>query len=124
MSRFLPVLCGCACAALAAGAAGAQQTFPPHVDMPVGALFGSVQPANNDGSTVASNAIPELQPQAARTAEALDVAAQVADPAIPRADADPQARAIVNLPVFDTPETRRLYPPLSRAGRATLPLGN
>jgi hypothetical protein len=111
-----------------ASAAHAQKVWPPHVDMPIGAQLGAVQPANNDGTTVASTALPDLVEKAspetleqlgvlpgARTADGTPVAARVPDPL---------TAVVTNGPVFDTPENRRLYPPLSRAGRATAPIGN
>jgi hypothetical protein len=115
-----------AAALFAATGAYAQKTYPPHVDMPAGAELGSTQPANNDGTTVASNAIPELLEKAspkvleqysttAPTATGVPVSGRVAEP---------PPMVTTNGPVFDTPETRKLYPPLSRAGRRTAAAGN
>jgi hypothetical protein len=121
-----PLLLGAA-ASLCAGAALAQQTSPPHVDMPVAAQLNAVQtgPVSN----------PKLEPVAAPTPTAADVGVTYPAQAVPAGDrspylsdnvSGPTADAVVvkSAPVPDTPSSRQLYRPLSRAGQRSAPASN
>ena len=121
-----PLILGAALG-LAAGAALAQQTNPPHVDMPVAAQLNRVQtgPVSN----------PKLEPVAAPTPAAADVGVTYPAQAVVSGErspylsdnvSGPTAGAVVvkSEPVPDTPAARQLYKPLSRAGQRTAPASN
>jgi hypothetical protein len=109
---------------LAAGAAFAQQTNPPVVDMPIGAQLGRLTP------------MPEtLPPAQAEQPKSGPAAVTVTDIAFghgndspyladPLAVSNAGAVVVAGTPVADTPQTRRMYRPLSRAGRISAPAGN
>ena len=110
-----------AAGSLVAGAAYAQRTYPPHVDMPIGAQIGAVQPGGAEvGETVADKAAPEVV--VAATPSQANAAATTPEPV--RLGQSTSPELVTNGPVRDTPATRRLYPPLSRAGKLTAPAGN
>jgi hypothetical protein len=111
---------------LAATAALAQQTNPPHVDMPIGAQLNRVD-----------TKVVGVIPQTAPTPTARDTSAGVTYPAQAVVAGDrspylsdnvsgPTARAeiVKSSPVPDTPAARQLYRPLSRAGQRSAPASN
>jgi hypothetical protein len=111
---------------LAATAALAQQTNPPHVDMPIGAQLGRID-----------TKVEGLKPMTAPTPTARDTSAGVTYPsqAVVSGDKSPylsdsisgptaQALIVKSSPVPDTPEARTLYKPLSRAGQKTAAASN
>jgi len=103
-----------ACAAsLFASLAQAQQTNPPHVDMPIGAAQGVTQPDSVDaGRTVA---------QEPRPLEAIVTPA----PARDAATTAPTTILVTNGPVPDTPANRAAFGgPESNAGKKTAPVAN
>ncbi len=125
---FRPLIVGAALS-LCAGAAFAQQTNPPHVDMPVAAQLNSIQtgPVSN----------PKREPIAttAPVPTAADVGVTYPAQAVVAGDRSPylsdnvsgptaQAEVVKSAPVPDTPESRQLYRPLSRAGQRTAAAAN
>ena len=114
-----------ATASLIAGAASAQRTWPPTVDMPIGAQIGRVEahPATPLPSTAAQ---PTARDAAAVTYPDVAVPAGEKSPYLSDNISGPTALAPVvkSQPSPDTPKTRKLYPPLSRAGQRTAPAGN
>ena len=111
---------------LAATAALAQQTNPPHVDMPIGAQLNRVD-----------TQVLGLKPVTAPTPAARDTSAGVTYPAfaVVAGDHSPylsdntsgptaQARIVKSSPVPDTPASRQLYKPLSRAGQRSAAASN
>jgi hypothetical protein len=114
-----------AAASLIAGAASGQRTWPPVVDMPIGAQTGRFEahPATALPSTAAQ---PTARDAAAVTYPDVAVPAGEKSPYLSDNVSGPTALAPVvkSLPAPDTPESRRLYPPLSRAGQRTAPAGN
>ena len=112
-----------AAVSLIAGVASAQRTYPPTVDMPIGAQIGRV-----DAHPVTN--LPAAQPSA-RDAAAVTYPTQ----AVPAGDRSPYlsdnvsgptaiAPVVKSEPVPDTPGNRTLYRPLSRSGTRTAPAGN
>jgi hypothetical protein len=113
-----------AAASLIAGAATAQRTYPPVVDMPLGAQTGRFE---------AQRATP--LPTTAVQPTARDAAVTYPSVAVPAGDRSPylsdnvsgptsQAPIVKSEPVPDTPGNRTLYRPLSRAGQRTAAAGN
>ena len=111
---------------LAATAALAQQTNPPHVDMPIGAQLNRID----------TQALG-LKPVTAPTPTARDTSAGVTYPAFAVVAGDhspylsdntsgPTAGALIvkSSPVPDTPASRQLYKPLSRAGQRSAAASN
>ena len=111
---------------LAATAALAQQTNPPHVDMPISAQLNRV-----DTQVVGP------KPMTAPTPTARDTSAGVTYPgvAVVSGDHSPylsdnvsgptaQAQIVKSSPVPDTPAARQLYKPLSRAGQRSTAASN
>lgn len=94
---------------LLAGAALAQQTNPPVVDMPIGAQTGKLAPKAEGVPAVAQ------QPRGAPTAAVL-----------PDTVSGPTAgvQVITNGPAPDTAANRKLYQPTSRAGQRSAPKGD
>lgn len=112
-----------AAASLLAGAAFAQQTNPPVVDMPIGAQTGKLVPKAEGVPAVAA------QPTGAPTSAVLpDIASKPGEttPYVSDAVSGPTAGAqlITNGPVPDTAANRKLYQPMSRAGQRTAARGN
>jgi hypothetical protein len=114
-----------AVASLAAGAASAQRTYPPVVDMPIGAQTGRLD---------AHPATP-LPPTAAQPAARDAAAVTYPDVAVPAGEKSPYlsdnvsgptalAQVVKSEPVPDTPANRGLYRPLSRTGQRSAPAGN
>lgn len=113
-----------AAASLSAGAALAQATNPPHVDMPVKALTGQLAP------TVESAPTPG-RANTAVTAPGVtypDVATVNGEGTPYRSDnvsgPTSMAKVVTSKPVPDTAATRSLYRPLSRAGQRTAAAGD
>jgi hypothetical protein len=111
---------------LAATAALAQQTNPPHVDMPVGAQLNRID-----------TKVEGLRPLSAPVPTARDTSAGVIYPSVAVVAGDkspylsdnvsgPTAQAVVvkSSPVPDTAAARQLYKPLSRAGQRTPAVSN
>lgn len=106
---------------LAATTALAQQTDPPHVDMPVGAQLNRID-----------TKVEGLRPLNAPVPTARDTSAGVTYPGVAVVAGDrspylsdnvsgPTAQALVvkSAPAPDTVAARQLYKPLSRAGQRT-----
>ena len=115
-----------AAVSLAATAALAQQTNPPHVDMPIGAQLNRID-----------TKVAGPKPITAPTPTARDVSAGVTYPgvAVVAGDRSPylsdnvsgptaQAQIVKSSPVPDTPAARQLYKPLSRAGQRSAAASN
>jgi hypothetical protein len=114
-----------AAASLIAGAACAQRTYPPVVDMPIGAQTGRIEAQR-------ATPLPPVAAQpSAREAAAVIYPAQ----AVPAGDRSPylsdnvsgptsMAPVVKSEPVPDTPGNRTLYRPLSRSGQRTAAAGN
>ncbi|CAN5153470.1 hypothetical protein BH11PSE2_BH11PSE2_05050 [soil metagenome] len=105
-----------AAASLVAGAAFAQVTSPPHVDMPVAAYTGKLDPVDSP--------VPPAAPAAATVD--LSIARGEGTPYVADAVSGPAAQPTVtaSAPVPDTAGNRKKYRPLSRGGAATRAAGN
>lgn len=99
-------------ASLLATAAYAQQTSPPHVDMPLDAQKSTVQSTEFPAGTIVVAPVPVAEDAAANIARAQAAGIPV------------RVELVTNGPVPDTPATRSQYPPLSNAGKRTAPAGN
>ena len=106
-----------AAASLLATAAYAQQTSPPHVDMPLGAQNAQAQPSSAQAGDSANTAV---NPAPADTSISADAAATADVVTLPT-----RVELVTNGPVPDTPQNRAMYgQPMSNAGKKTAPAGN
>lgn len=102
--------------------AQAQQTIPPHVDMPVAAQLGRID-ATSVGAGPAAQASGR---DPSVTLPSVSVVAGNGSPYLSDSVSGPTAGALVvkGSPVPDTEAARKLYRPLSRAAQRTAAAGN
>jgi hypothetical protein len=114
-----------AAASLIASAASAQRTYPPVVDMPLGAQTGRVD-AHPATTLPPAAAQPAARDAAAVTYPAVAVPAGEKSPYLSDNVSGPTstAQVVKSEPVPDTPGNRSLYRPLSRTGQRTAAAGN
>jgi hypothetical protein len=110
---------------LAATAALAQQTNPPHVDMPLGAQLNRID-TGVVGLKPLTAPTPTERDTAAVTYPNVAVVAGHASPYLSDNVSGPTADApiVKSSPVPDTPAARQLYKPLSRTGQRSAPASN
>jgi hypothetical protein len=125
MIAMRPTVCLAAGLSLAATAALAQQTKPPHVDMPISAQLNRLD-TQALGVRPLSAPIPTERNAVAVTYPEAAVVAGDRSPYLSDNVSGPTAGAIEvkSRPVPDTPDNRRLYKPLSRAGQKTAAAAN
>ena len=113
-----------AAVSLVATAALAQKTNPPHVDMPIAAQLNRVDTQVTSPRVVTA---PTPTPRnVSVTYPDHAVVAGNSSPYLSDNTSGPTADALVvkSSPVPDTPDSRKLYRPLSRAGQRTAPASN
>ena len=96
---------------------------PPITALPAAATAETVDVSATATADPTFNGWPYLFWEGVQAAPTIDGGAVTAQAAEASATA-PAVELVTNGPVPDTPATRALYPPLSRAGRATAPAGN
>jgi hypothetical protein len=114
-----------AAASLVAGGASAQRTYPPVVDMPIGAQTGRID-AHRATPLPPTAAQPTARDAAAMTYPSVAVPAGEKSPYLSDNVSGPTAMApiVKSEPVPDTPSNRTLYRPLSLTGQRSAPAGN
>jgi hypothetical protein len=112
-----------AATALIGGAAYAQEAETPNAGAATAAPDQTATPAVDAPATAPASTDTAVNPTAADSAPAAtDTAATVSSPGATGTTVN--VTTLTNGPVADTPENRKLYQPLSNAGRRSAPKGN